>query len=49
MNIPHYVSFIVPLLEVISDGPEHRLRDVVGLLADRPLPNLVYHHPRIVS
>jgi restriction system protein len=32
MPIPDYQSLMLPLLELLEDGKEHRLRDVVSVL-----------------
>ena len=34
-DIPDYQQFMLPLLEVLSDGKVHRLRDLVPILASK--------------
>jgi restriction system protein len=35
MPIPDYQGFMLPFLQVISDGQEHHVRDIVTKLADQ--------------
>jgi restriction system protein len=35
MTVPTYDQFMLPLLEALADGADHRLRDLVPVLADR--------------
>ena len=35
MAIPDYQTFMLPVLQAIGDGKEHRSGDVVGTVADR--------------
>lgn len=35
MSIPDYQGFMLPLLEAVSDGKDHGLRDLTRALADR--------------